>query len=444
MHGKSGILGAIGSLAAVAAAAALAAGPAGAATAAAGTPAAGTTAARTTAAARPAAGRPLRGWAATLLPGTAGAAKRAPAMTPQARAAAASSSIFSGAALYGVSCTGRKQCTATGSASTRSGKNYKPLAERWNGTTWARQTTPIPSSGGLLGGTLTAGVSCTSSSACMAAGYSYGTKTERLLGEGWNGRTWSLQADSTPVTDGVPYRISCTWAKDCMAVGTRASGLTLAEHWNGTRWSAVTTKHTGELDGVSCPATGNCTAVGWNDAGKALAAHWNGKAWSDESPVNPQPVSFLQSVSCPATTVCIAVGTAGTESATALATAPLAEQWTGGTWTALTVPDPGPSGDIVELNSVSCISATNCMAVGDDQNAAGTADTTLAAQWNGTTWTSVTTPSPATFSALFSVSCTSATFCSAVGASSPTATGAVSPVAETWNGSTWSLQTAAG
>ena len=136
--------------------------------------------------------------------------------------------------------------------------------------------------------------------------------------------------------------------------------------------------------------------------------------------MNPQPATFLESVSCPATTACIAVGTAGTDTGTALVTAPLAEQWTGGSWTALTVPDPGVSGDLVELNSVSCISATNCMAVGDDQNAAVTADSTVAAQWNGTTWTILATPSPATFSALLSVSCTSATFCSAVGLSSPT------------------------
>ena len=365
-------------------------------------------------------------------------------MTPQARAAATSSSLFSGAALEGVSCTGRKQCTATGLASTRNGKNYKPLAERWNGTTWAKQTTPIPNSGGFLGGTLIAGVSCTSSSACMAAGYAYSAKTYRLLGEGWNGRTWSIQADSTPAVVGEPFHISCTWAKDCSAVGQRNSGSTLAEHWNGRRWSTEATKHTGELDGVSCPATGNCTAVGWNDADKVLAAHWNGKAWSDESAVNTQPATFLEGVSCPATTACIAVGTAGTASSTALVTAPLAEEWTGGTWTALTVPDPGASGDLVELNSVSCLSATNCMAVGDDQNGAVTADTTVAAQWNGTTWAIVATPSPATFSALLSVSCTSATFCSAVGVSSATATGAASPLAEVWNGSTWSLQTAVG
>ena len=32
------------------------------------------------------------------------------------------------------------------------------------------------------------------------------------------------------------------------------------------------------------------------------------------------------------------------------------------------LPEPAPAGDLVELYSVSCTSATNCMAVGDDQN----------------------------------------------------------------------------
>ena len=392
--------------------------------------------------------RPVPGWAARLLrgrPGTARTAQGALALTPQARAAAAaSSSTFSGADLYGVSCTGRKQCTATGLAATRTGKNYKPLAERWNGTTWTAQTTPTTNTGGYLGAALSAGVSCTSSSACMAAGFSYTATASRLLGEGWNGRTWTIQPDSAPAVAGDPAGISCTWAKDCIAVGSRSSGMTLAEHWNGRTWSAETTKHTGALLGASCPATGNCTAVGWNDAGKALAAHWNGKAWSDESPADPQPLNPLSGVSCPSTSFCMAVGSGGTASASAYSMAPLAEQWTGGAWTALTLPDPYASTDYAELNSVSCISATNCMAVGDDTNAAGTADVTVAAQWNGSAWTILSTPSPAALSALYSVSCTSPTFCSAVGASSASPTGRVTPVAETWNGSTWSLQTAAG
>ena len=434
-------------LAAVTTVAALAAGPAGAAAA-----VKGTAATREVAGTSVAAVRPVPGWMARLRPGSPGVlpwargtAKGAGTTSQQAHAAAASSSTFSGADLYGVSCTGRKECTATGLAATRTGKNYKPLAERWNGTTWTVQSTPTTNSGGYLGAALSAGVSCTSATACMAAGFSYTAKTSRLLGEGWNGRTWTIQPDSTPVVSGSADGISCTWAQDCTAVGERSSGMTLAEHWNGRHWSAFTTKHTGALIGASCPATGNCTAVGWNDAGKALAAHWNGKAWSDESAADPQPLSPLSAVSCPAGTgFCLAVGSGGTESGSAYSMAPLAEQWTGSTWAALTVPDPYSSTDYAELNSVSCISPTNCMAVGDDINAAGTTDATVAAQWNGTTWTILSTPSPDTLSALYGVSCTSATFCSAVGASTPTPAGKVTPVAETWNGATWSLQTAAG
>jgi len=365
------------------------------------------------------------------------------AMSPQARTAAAANMFgINGAVLEGVSCTGRAQCTATGTASTRSGKNVKTLAEHWNGTTWTVQSTPTPTSRTLQGGALAGGVSCPSSTACVADGFSYSKKSMQLLGEGWNGRTWSTQPDATPVVAAEPAGISCTWSKDCMAVGDRLSGQTLAEHWNGRKWSAVTTKHLGELAGVSCPATGNCTAVGTNSGGKVLAAHWNGKAWSDESPASPDQVNVLGGVSCPVTTDCVAVGTAGSATSTALDLAPLAEQWAGGKWAVLTVPDPAPAGDITELNSVSCTSATNCMAVGDYSDQAGDSDTTLAAQWNGTTWTVVTTPSPAAFSTLVSVSCPSASHCIAVGASSPTASGAISPLTEVWNGSTWTVASA--
>jgi hypothetical protein len=368
----------------------------------------------------------------------------ASAMTPQARMAAAAANQFgfSGAELVGVSCTGRSQCTATGLASTRSGKNVKTLAERWNGTTWAVQSTPTPTSRTLLGGTLTGGVSCTSSTTCVADGFSYSKSSMRLLGEGWNGHTWTAQPDATPVVAAESAGIACRWAKDCMAVGGRLSGMTLAEHWNGRKWSPLTTKHDGELIGVACPATGNCTAVGQNMGGKALAAHWNGKAWSDQSVASPDQFNALGGVSCTAVKDCVAVGTGGSVTSSALDLAPLAEHWTGGKWAVLTVPDPAPAGDASELNSVSCTSATNCMAVGDYSDQADTTDTTVAEQWNGATWTVLTTPSPAKFSILGSVSCPSAGHCIAVGGSSATATGAVSPLTEVWNGSTWTVVTA--
>jgi hypothetical protein len=435
-----------GITATVLASALMAAGPAAASAA---SPAARTAAASPAAIAALASGTPATRAAARLgSPAARWLATRARSgsargMTTQARMAAAANAFgLNGAVFYGVSCTGRAQCTATGMASTRSGKNVKTLADRWNGTTWALQSTPTPTSRAVQGGTLNAGVSCTSSSACMSAGFSYGKKTDRLLGEGWNGHTWATQPYSSPAVSGEPYGISCTWAKDCTAVGVRDNGMTLAEHWNGRKWSAVATKHDGSLNGVSCPATGNCTAVGSNANGKALAAHWNGKSWSDQSAANPQQISLLGSVSCTAVKACVAVGTGGTMSSSAISLGPIAEQWTAGKWAALTVPDPGATGDFVELSSVSCTSATSCMAVGGGSNEAGTAATTLAEQWNGTTWTVITTPSPAAFSTLLGVSCPSATHCVAAGASSATASGAVSPLTEIWNGSTWTAVTA--
>jgi hypothetical protein len=122
--------------------------------------------------------------------------------------------------------------------------------------------------------------------------------------------------------------------------------------------------------------------------------------------------------------------------------APVAERWTGGKWAVLTVPDPAPAGDIAELNSVSCTSATTCMAVGDYMDQAGTTDTAFTEQLAGPAWTVLATPSAATFSALGSVSCSSPVHCVAVGASGATATGTVSPLTEVWNGSAWTVVTA--
>lgn len=373
-------------------------------------------------------GRPAVRW---LTPGAAATAPGARPMTANKAAATPAMAV-----LYGASCTSRTACTAVGVITTSNGKYARTLAERWNGSKWAVQSTPTPLSGGLVGGLL-GGVACTSPTACVAAGYSYSKARLALLGESWNGRKWITQPSATPVPGGVASGISCTWRNDCTASGLRSGGGTLAEHWNGRKWSAEATQRRGVLAGVSCPASKNCTAVGEVITGKALAEHWNGKAWSLQSARSPAQTDQLSSVSCHPARDCMAVGSAGSSTAAA----PLAEQWTGSAWGLLTAVDPVP-GDTAEFTSVSCQSATNCTAVGDAMNAASTTDATLAEHWDGTAWTVETSPSPGKFSALTSVSCTSATFCVAVGGRALSASGAASPLVETWNGATWSVQAA--
>jgi hypothetical protein len=93
----------------------------------------------------------------------------------------------------------------------------------------------------------------------------------------------------------------------------------------------------------------------------------------------------------------------------------------------------GPQAD--QLNSVACLSARNCLAVGADYHTG----TPLAETWNGTRWqaVSVRLPSGASDALLDGVACPAATgtYCVVVGVVIKGSTG--EPLAETWNGKTW-------
>jgi hypothetical protein len=87
-----------------------------------------------------------------------------------------------------------------------------------------------------------------------------------------------------------------------------------------------------------------------------------------------------------------------------------------------------------QLNDVSCTTSTFCMAVGGQNSGAGGGS--LIEQWNGTSWAVVpSVDAPATTGdTLNSVSCVGTTFCLAVGS-----TGTGPPVADIWNGKAWSF-----
>ena len=111
------------------------------------------------------------------------------------------------------------------------------LAERWNGTTWALQTTPIPA--GAIGSTLNE-VACPSSTPdCEAVGaYSVSSSPTVTLAERWNGTTWALQTtpNRTGVLDSELNAVACLSATDCQAVGDDLNSsnvtVTLAERWS--------------------------------------------------------------------------------------------------------------------------------------------------------------------------------------------------------------------
>lgn len=95
------------------------------------------------------------------------------------------------------------------------------------------------------------------------------------------------------------------------------------------------------------------------------------------------------------------------------------------------------SAPLVGLNAVSCVSAKFCVAVGAQEQGPDVS-APLAMIWNGKRWTktAVRLPTKVVLGPLDSVSCVSAAFCVAIGDGGENG-GAGSPLAETWNGRAW-------
>jgi hypothetical protein len=230
--------------------------------------------------------------------------------------------------------------------------------------------------------------------------------------------TWTVQ--STPGT--ILNSVSCTSTVACTAVGSTSTGP-VAERWNGTNWSTQSVPIpsgpiSASLTGVSCTSLTDCLAVGsYSAAGVilALVERWNGTSWSIQSvPIPSGAISArLNSVSCTTAAACTAVGS---YSAGGVYLA-LVERWDGSSWKLQSTPPPPSGSTFIGLNGVSCASATACTAVGGYNIASSTpGQFPLAESWNGSTWSLQSTPGlpGMTSGQLNSVSCTSAA-CFAVG-----------------------------
>ena len=329
--------------------------------------------------------------------------------------------------LGSISCKS-SDCMAVGQDS-----NVVLLAEYWNGKTWSVTSVPEPTNSEQADLT---GVSCTAPTACTAVGWTLDSTIQEDVpfADRWNGKTWVTQplpspAGSYSVT---PQAVSCSTTTSCIAVGQEdLYGGTTADYaatWNGKTWSLQSVPFplgvTGsQLAGISCKSATNCVAVGSSTTSDnqcsecgptvAQADFLNGSTWTVEPTPNPSGASDtnLLGVSCATTTACVAVGIYGTTTSAG----GLAEFWNGSSWSLQQFATP-PSALAALGDSVSCTTATACTAVGEAVDPSGN-DSPLAESWNGKIWSAQSTPSPAGASGaeLPGVSCVSATVCSAVG-----------------------------
>ena len=212
----------------------------------------------------------------------------------------------------------------------------RTLVMRWDGSRW----TVVPSQNVAGYESLFNGVTVVSPSEAWAVGSALDTSfSGRTLIQRWDGRSWTIVPSPNPSERGVGSNLlsvaaassTNVWAVGDVDTGDFVMG-TLAERWDGASWRAVespTVQEGALLDDVAVDGSGAAWAVGWQQASETLQ--------------------------------------------------PLAMRWTGSRW------------DMVDAPSVEAVTADFAgvaMLGPDDVWAVGGRDThTLAAHWDGTSWT---------------------------------------------------------
>jgi hypothetical protein len=239
-----------------------------------------------------------------------------------------------------------------------------PVANGGGG--WSVATAALPPDALDLSSANLTGMSCDPGGSCHAVGQ-YGTTAGAQHGliETLSNGTWSAQSAPVPATGSnyvVLNSVSCPSAASCVAVGiyddSQGAQQGLIETLSSGIWTATTAPVPAisgtpfvELNSVSCTEDGGCVAVGeysnqYGIGGGGLIEMLSGSSWA---PI--EAGGALDSVSCVSASACVAVGNA------------LIESLSAGVWAASTAPLP-PNGSGLGLQQVSCGGTGSCAAWG--------------------------------------------------------------------------------
>jgi len=152
----------------------------------------------------------------------------------------------------------------------------------------------------------------------------------------------------------------------------------------------------------------------------------------------PNPENFLQAVTCVSASDCWAVGYYFPDGGIAQT---LIERWDGASWTMVASPNTSATRNNALL-AVTCSGESDCWAVGI-YYAPGSIDQTLIERWDGSSWTIVTSPdtSATQYNYLDGVTCASASECWAVGDYSLDYAHGLpyQTLIERWDGASWTI-----
>jgi hypothetical protein len=302
-----------------------------------------------------------------------------------------------------------------------------PLAERWDGSRWARVATPEPAG-------QQAGLADVDELSVDNA-WAVGTSAEGVAGDGniddepliehWDGTGWSIvpgaglpagaTGDLTGIGGSGPDNL---WAVGFTLSAEDAQEQVLFEHFDGSTWQMASfPTQTAACD----PSASDCfldpTAVSATSPSDVwvvgtvrepnptsnFIAHFNGKAWS----VVPAPC--LQDKTVAASCTLTSLDTNQLSGVTALSPTdawasgsegnvngenfniPYVLHWNGKAWTLTQTPNRGGEGSL--LNGITALGTGDIWAVGQTQQLNG-AIVPLTEQFNGTSWNLVTSPAP--------------------------------------------------
>jgi hypothetical protein len=284
---------------------------------------------------------------------------------------------------------------------------------------------------------------------------------------------WTPKGAPQPYQSGKPPgmtldSVACVSARSCTAVGTYRSAYYgdqgVLEVLAGGKWRAKgapmpsDTPNTDnvELASVACPSLGSCEAVGSYDnldgpgGGYGLLESSSNGPWSAlQAPVPPNAKTNpadagLDSVACVSAGSCEAVGAYYEPSGEPTG---LMESLSGGTWTAAQAPLPA-NADTNQYSLVlriTCESDGSCEAAGDYLDSSGHLQGLLETLSDGT-WSPTEAPLPADATSnpnavLDAVTCASSTSCAAAGTYEDSA-GNTNGVLETLSDGSWSASEA--
>lgn len=337
-------------------------------------------------------------------------------------------------AFNGVDALSTTDVWAVGLANHATAPSVRPLAARWNGSTWTVVDTPVLSNLDLyasfnsVDGNASSNVWAAGSQETLTGG---GGFTNTGLLERWNGSSWSVFTSPAPpgATSYSFHGVKTFSTTDAVAVGSYYSSgnRTLIQRWNGTSWANVSSPSPGassQLFDVSGVAANDVWAVGYTSPGgtnpevAGLILRWNGSSWSQVNVPAAVPdqtyeeIRFEDVVAIASNDVWVvgrALPRAGFDYV------PISLHWNGQSWQRVAMSGGGG------FNSVAALSSTKIYALAGYR----------IARWTGSAWVQETATVPGT---LYEASATGTGTVWAVGVQEPGGGGTSTLTMRTTNG----------